>query len=91
MIVATEYPFPDVVWTTVIIVALMLFLWLLLIVLADAFRRQDIGTTRKVAWTVFVVAVPPVGVFTYLIANGNGMASRTRAVIPLKPRRRSRR
>jgi Phospholipase_D-nuclease N-terminal len=75
--VATDYPFLDVVWTTVVVVALVLFLWLVIAVLTDAFRRRDIGGAKKVAWTLCVVLVPLVGVFAYLIANGDGMAERT--------------
>jgi len=74
--VATDYPFLDVVWTTVVLVALALFLWLVIAVLTDTFRRDDIGGGKKVAWTALVVFVPLVGVFAYLIANGDGMASR---------------
>jgi hypothetical protein len=77
--VATDYPFLDVVWTTVVVVALILFLWLVIAVLTDAYRRRDLGGGRKVAWTLFVVLVPLIGVFAYLIANGDGMASRTAA------------
>jgi hypothetical protein len=41
------------------------------------FRRHDAGGGKKVAWTLFVVFVPLIGVFAYLIANGDGMASRS--------------
>lgn len=75
-VLAADYPFLDVVWTTVVLVALVLFLWLVVAVLTDAFRRHDAGAGKKVAWTVFVIIVPVVGVFAYLIANGDGMASR---------------
>lgn len=75
-IVVADYPFSDVVWTTVVLVALVLFLFLVIAVLADAFRRDDVGVGKKLAWTLFVVVVPVVGVFAYLIANGDGMGSR---------------
>ncbi len=77
MTVATDYPFLDVVWTTVVFVALLLFLWMVITVLTDVFRRHDVGGARKVAWTLFVVLVPLIGVFAYLIADGDGMASRS--------------
>jgi hypothetical protein len=75
--VAADYPFLDVVWTMVVLVALLLFVWLVIVVLTDAFRRADIGGWKKAAWTAFVVCVPLIGVFAYLIANGDGMASRS--------------
>lgn len=77
MTVAADYPFLDVVWTMVVFVALILFVWLVIAVLTDAFRRHDIGGWTKALWTAFVIFVPLIGVFTYLIANGDGMASRT--------------
>ncbi len=77
MIVATDYPFLDVVWTMVVFVALILFVWLVIVVLTDVFRRHDAGGGKKVAWTLLVIFVPLIGVFAYLIANGDGMASRS--------------
>jgi len=76
VVVAADYPFLDVVWTTVVVVALLLFVWLAITVLADVFRRHDTGAVKKVTWTVFVIVVPPIGVFAYLIANGDEMARR---------------
>lgn len=77
MTVVADYPFLDVVWTMVVFVALILFVWMVIAVLTDVFRRHDAGGGKKVAWTLFVVFVPLIGVFAYLIANGDGMASRS--------------
>jgi hypothetical protein len=77
MIVANDYPFLDVVWTMVVFVALILFVWIVIAVLTDVFRRHDAGGGKKVAWTLVVIFVPLIGVFAYLIANGDGMASRS--------------
>ena len=60
----------------VVFVALVLFVWLVIVVLTDVFRRRDAGGGKKVAWSLFVIVVPLIGVFAYLIANGDGMASR---------------
>jgi hypothetical protein len=75
--VATDYPFLDVVWTMVVFVALILFVWMVIAVLTDVFRRHDAGGGKKVAWSLFVIFLPLIGVFAYLIANGDGMASRS--------------
>ena len=61
----------------VVFVALILFVWMVIAVLTDVFRRHDAGGGKKVAWTLFVILVPLIGVFAYLIANGDGMASRS--------------
>lgn len=75
-VTAADYPFLDVVWTTVVVVSLLLFVWLAITVLADVFRRHDIGGVKKVAWAISVIVVPLIGVFAYLIANGDEMARR---------------
>lgn len=63
-------------WTALVGASLVVFAWLLIMTLGDAYRRRDIGVVTKAAWTLFVLLVPLVGVFAYLIANGEGIARR---------------
>jgi hypothetical protein len=56
--------------------ALVLWLWLFLTTATDLFRRTDITAAGKFLWTVLLVALPYVGVFTYILAQGSGMAER---------------
>jgi len=76
-IVVAGYPFLDVVWTTVLVVAFIVFVWMVVSALRDVYRRDDIGGAKKAGWTLLVVLVPLVGVFAYLIASGDGMARRS--------------
>ncbi|HXV02175.1 MAG TPA: SHOCT domain-containing protein [Gaiellaceae bacterium] len=76
MIAAADYPFLDVLWTLLIFFAWVIWFWLLITVFADLFRRHDIGGGKKVVWTIFVIILPFLGVFAYLLANGDGMAQR---------------
>ncbi|MDF3146398.1 MULTISPECIES: SHOCT domain-containing protein [unclassified Streptomyces] len=60
---------------------LWFFLWvmwfvLLFRVIGDIFRDDDMGGWGKAGWTVFVCALPFLGVFVYLIARGRGMGER---------------
>jgi hypothetical protein len=73
---AADYPFLDVVWTMLIFFAWVIWFWILITVFADLFRRHDIGGGSKVLWTIFVIIVPFLGVFIYLLANHEGMADR---------------
>jgi hypothetical protein len=73
---AADYPFLDVVWTMLIFFAWVIWFWILITVFADLFRRHDIGGGSKVLWTIFVIILPFLGVFIYLIANHEGMADR---------------
>jgi hypothetical protein len=54
----------------------VLWFWLLFRVFADLFRRHDIGGWPKFFWTIFVIFLPFIGVFTYLIVEGRAMADR---------------
>lgn len=74
--VASSYPFLDILWTTLIFFAWVIFIWIAITVLIDVFRRQDLSGWAKAAWTVFVVIIPWLGVLIYLIVNHDGMAER---------------
>jgi len=45
-------------------------------VYADLFRRHDISGLGKALWVIFVLLIPYLGVFVYLITQGGGMAER---------------
>ena len=73
---ATSYPFLSVMWTLIVIFAWIIWFWLLITVFADLFRRHDIGGGAKVLWCIFVIIVPFLGVFIYLLVEHAGMAER---------------
>jgi Short C-terminal domain/Phospholipase_D-nuclease N-terminal len=76
VIFATSYPFLDILWTTLIIFAWVIFIWIAITVLIDVFRRNDISGWGKAAWVIFVVILPWIGVLAYLIVNHQGMTER---------------
>ncbi len=76
MLIATGYPFLEILWTMLIFFALVAWIWILFSVLADIFRRHDESGWTKVLWIVFVIVLPFLGVFVYLIAENAGMAER---------------
>jgi hypothetical protein len=73
---ASQYPFLDVMWTLLVIFAWVIWFWLLITVFADLFRRHDASGWAKAGWFVFVIIAPFLGVLVYLIANGHGMSER---------------
>ena len=79
MFLAADYPFLDILWTMLIFFAWVIWFWLLITVFGDLFRRHDISGWGKAAWTLFVVVLPYLGVFVYLIAQGAHMAERQAA------------
>ena len=74
---AANYPFLDVMWTMLVFFAWVIWFWLLITVFSDIFRRHDISGWGKAGWTVFVIILPFLGVFIYMIAESKGMAERS--------------
>jgi hypothetical protein len=77
MLIAADYPFLDVFWTMIIFFSWVIWIWIVITVFADVFRRQDIGGWGKAAWVVFVIVLPFLGVLVYLIAQHDGMRERS--------------
>ncbi len=73
---AADYPFLEVLGSMLVFFAFIIWFWILITVFADIFRRRDTSGGSKVLWCVFVILVPYLGVFIYLIANHDGMAER---------------
>ena len=73
---ASSYPFLDVMWTMLVFFAWVIWFWLLIEVFADVFRRHDISGWGKTGWLIFVIILPFLGVFIYLITQNSGMTER---------------
>ena len=78
-LLAADYPFLDIFWTMLIFFCWIIWFWLLITIFADIFRRHDTSGFTKVLWIIFVIIVPFLGVFIYLIANHDGMQDRAMA------------
>ena len=73
--------FADIEFGEALLVAFEVFffviwIWILITVFVDIFRRKDTSGFAKAAWIVFVIILPYLGVLIYLIANHEGMADR---------------
>jgi len=73
---ATDYPFLDLMWTMIIFFLWILWFWLLFTVFADIFRRHDLSGWGKAGWLIFTILLPFLGVFVYLITQNVGMTER---------------
>jgi Short C-terminal domain/Phospholipase_D-nuclease N-terminal len=76
VLVAADYPFLEVLWTMLIFFAWITWFWILITVFMDLFRRHDIGGGAKVLWAIFLIVLPFLGVFIYLITQNDGMMER---------------
>jgi hypothetical protein len=79
VVLAYDYPFLDIMGTMLVFFAWVIWFWLLITVFADVFRRHDIGGGAKCLWLIFVIILPFLGVFIYLIAESKGIAERNEA------------
>ena len=77
MVIAADYPFKDVLWSMSIFFYWVIWIWIVITVLVDIFRRHDISGWAKAAWVIFVVILPWLGVLIYLIAQHDGMRERS--------------
>ena len=74
--IAYDYPLGGVFLTMLYFFFFFIWIWLLITVFADIFRSHDIGGGAKTLWCIFVVIVPFLGVFVYLLARGGKMQER---------------
>jgi hypothetical protein len=77
MPIAADYPFLNVLWTMIIFFCWVAWIWILITVFIDLFRRDDIGGWGKAGWVVFLIVLPFLGVLIYLIAQHDGMRERS--------------
>ena len=71
-------PLFDLFWAMLWFFLFIIWIWLLIAVFVDIFR-SDISGWGKAGWTFFVIFLPYLGVFVYLIANGGKMQERSAA------------
>ena len=76
MVIAADYPFLNIFWSMIIFFSWVIWIWMMIAILSDVFRRRDMSGWGKAAWTVFLIVLPFLGALIYLIANHNGMADR---------------
>jgi ABC-type multidrug transport system fused ATPase/permease subunit len=73
---ASSYPILDLFLTMLYFFLFFIWIWLLFTVFIDIFRSHDLGGFAKALWCIFVIIVPFLGVFVYLIARGGKMHER---------------
>jgi len=70
---AAEFGTGQVFWSMLWFFMFFIWIWLLIVVFGDIFRSDDMGGLAKAIWVIFVILLPYLGVFVYLIARGHKM------------------
>lgn len=73
---ATDYPLLNVFLSIFYVFLFVIWFWILISVVIDVFRSEDLGGWGKAFWVFFVIVLPYLGVFVYLIVRGGGMQER---------------
>jgi hypothetical protein len=72
-VLAAEWGTGQVFWSMIWFFLFFIWIWLLITVFADIFRSRDLSGIAKAIWIIFVIFLPYLGVFVYLIARGHKM------------------
>ncbi len=79
LLASYQYPILDFFLTMLYFFLFFIWIWLLIMVFVDIFRSHDMGGLAKALWVIFVIILPFLGVFVYLIARGDKMHERAAA------------
>ena len=85
-----EWHVGQVFWSLLWFTLFFIWIWLLIVVFADIFRSHDLGGFAKFLWVLFVIVVPYLGVFVYLIARGHKMSEHAEEAAPRRTPPRAR-
>jgi hypothetical protein len=72
-LLAADWGTGQVFWSMLWFFLFFIWIWLLIIVFSDVFRSHDLSGVAKAIWVIFIILVPYLGVFVYLIARGHKM------------------
>jgi hypothetical protein len=80
LVLAYDYPLLGVFWTMFVLFIWIAWIFILVKVITDVFRSHDLGGGVKALWVLFIIFLPFLGTFVYLIARGKGMGERDMAI-----------
>jgi hypothetical protein len=69
VLVFAETTFLDVFWYMLVFFLWIMFFWIFISVVADIFRRDDIGGWAKAGWLLLIIILPLIGILIYVIAR----------------------
>ena len=79
MLFSAESGFANFLADAFAVFVFILWFWLFITVASDLFRRNDVSGLGKVLWVILLIVLPYIGIFAYILTQGQGMAERNRA------------
>jgi len=76
MIFTNGFTFSNFIIDVFSIFMFILWFWLFITITSDLFRRTDISGALKVVWVIFLILLPYIGIFAYVLTQGRDMAAR---------------
>ena len=73
MTLAADFGTGQVFWSFLWFFMFFIWIWLLIAIFGDIFRSRDLSGWSKAFWSIFIIVLPYLGVFIYLIARGHKM------------------
>jgi len=76
LLLAAEFGTGQVFWS--ILWFFLFFVWIMMIftIFGDIIRSDDMGGVAKAIWVIFIIFLPFLGIFAYLIIRGGKMGER---------------
>jgi type VI protein secretion system component VasK len=73
------YPLLNLFWTMLWFFLFVAWIYLLIVIITDIFRSDDMSGWSKALWVLFILIIPILGALVYLIARGDKMSARAAA------------
>jgi hypothetical protein len=68
-VLASTYPFVNIMWAMFVFFAWLLWVSFLLFILIDNFRRSDHSGWAKAGWMLVLIFVPLIGAIAYIVTR----------------------
>ena len=75
--ILADFAVGQVLWSIFWFFIFFLWIWLVITIFADLIRDHELSGWWKALWAVFIIFLPFLGVFIYLIVRGGSMAERS--------------
>jgi len=71
-----EFGTGELLWSMLWFTLFFIWIWILITCFVDIFRDHELSGWGKALWLIFIIVLPYLAVFIYLIARGSGMQAR---------------